>query len=87
MCNFLYIDDRFVVIRGFDFVDDVKVYEEVRRLVYGLVELLIRLGYILVLSKCFLNFLSCKRYLGFLVDLVREVYILLDDKKVKFIDF
>lgn len=46
MCNFLYIDDRFVVIRGFDFVDDVKVYEEVRRLVYGLVELLIRLGYI-----------------------------------------
>lgn len=84
--NSLYIDDRFVATRGSDSVDDVKVHEEARRLVYGLVELLTRLGYTLALSKCSLNPSSCKRYLGFLVDSVREAYILPDDKKAKFID-
>lgn len=63
--NSLYIDDRFVATRGSVSVDDVKVHEEARSLVYGLVELLTRLGYTLALSKCSLNPSSCKRYLGF----------------------
>lgn len=50
--NSLNIDNSFVVTRGADFVDDIIVHEEARKLVYGLVEPLTRLGYTQSFSKC-----------------------------------
>ena len=84
--NSLYIDDRFVAIKGTDSADGVLVREEANKLVYSLIELFTRSGYTLALSKCSLKPSNCKRFLGFLVDSVQEAYILPDDKKTKFIE-
>lgn len=72
--NILYIDDRFVVCSGSDSEYDELVMMDVNRLVYVLVELLIRLGYILLIGKCLLVLFFCKKYFGFF-DFVRQVYI------------
>ena len=81
--NSLYIDDRFVAIKGTDSADGVLVREEAKKLVYSLLELFTRSGYTLALSKCSLKPSNCKRFLGFLVEYVQEAYILPDDKKAK----
>ena len=49
-----------------------------------MLELLTRLGYTLSLSKCSLVPETCKKFLGFYVDSVRQAFILPDDKKLKF---
>lgn len=85
--NTLYIDDRFVVCSGSDSEHDELVMIDENRLVsmYVLVELLTRLEYTLSSGKCSLVSSSCKKYPGFLVDSVRQAYILPEDKKKKFI--
>lgn len=70
--NTLYIDDRFVVCSGSDSENDELVMMDANRLVYVLVEMLTRVGYTLSLGKCSLVSSTCKKYLGFLVDSVRQ---------------
>ncbi|VDI38058.1 Hypothetical predicted protein [Mytilus galloprovincialis] len=59
---------------------------EASKITYMVLQLLTRLGYTLSLSKCSLIPGTCKKFLGFLVDSVKQAYILPDDKKLKFID-
>lgn len=54
-------------------------------MVYDLVELLTRLGYTLSLKKCHLQPSTSVRFLGFLVDSIKQAYFLPSDKKDKFI--
>ncbi|CAG2201247.1 unnamed protein product [Mytilus edulis] len=82
--NTLYIDDRFVVTGGSKNSDDAML--EASKITYMVLQLLTRLGYTLSLSKCSLIPGTCKKFLGFLVDSVKQAYILPDDKKLKFID-
>lgn len=82
--NTLYIDDRFVVTGGSKNSDDAIL--EASKITYMVLQLLTRLGYTLSLSKCSLIPGTCKKFLGFLVDSVKQAYILPDDKKLKFID-
>ena len=49
-----------------------------------LLEILTRLVYILSLNTCSLELSTCKKFLGFLVDSVKQAYLLPDDKKRKF---
>ncbi|CAC5395301.1 unnamed protein product [Mytilus coruscus] len=82
--NALYIDDRFAVTGGSKNSDDAML--EASKITYMILQLLTRLGYTLSLSKCSLIPGTCKKFLGFLVDSVKQAYILPDDKKLTFID-
>lgn len=56
-----------------------------RLLVICLFQVLTKLGYTLSLEKCSLISLTFVRFLGFLVESVRQAYILPDDKRKKFV--
>ena len=88
MLNTLYIDDRFAVTKGSNSNDHDLALRSLEiegyRLSYSLLELLPRLGYTLSLKKCSLVPSSCKKLLGFLVDSVKQTFVLPDDKKLKF---
>lgn len=84
--NTLYIDDRFAVSKGSSELGGGDNVDEGRRLAYIMQELLTRLGYTLSLKKCSLVPSTCKKFLGFLVDSVRQAFVLPEDKKMKFIE-
>lgn len=76
--NSLYIDDRFAATKlGDDMIEGIK-------LSYVLLQMLTRLGYTLSLKKCSLDPSTCKKFLGFFTDSVRQAFLLPEDKKVKF---
>ncbi|XP_069129670.1 uncharacterized protein [Argopecten irradians] len=78
-----YIDDRMAVAgKG---VGGLQVLYEAEKVAYVLVEVLTRLGYTLALEKCSLVPSTCIRFLGYLIDSVRQAYILPKDKKEKFV--
>ena len=79
--NVLYIDDRLVVSSGSE-----SAHLEARKLAYGMLELLTRLGYTLAVRKCSLEPSTQKKFLGFIIDSVRQAYILPDDKRARFIE-
>jgi len=84
--NTLYIDDRFAVSKGSSELGGGDNVDEGRRLAYIMLGLLTRLGYTLSLKKCSLVPSTCKKFLGFLVDSVRQAFVLPEDKKMKFIE-
>lgn len=84
LMNTLYIDDRFAVTKG-GFEDSGNM-KGAKKLSYVLLELLTRLGYTFSLKKCSFVPSTCKNFLGFFIDSLRQAYILPLDKKQKFIE-
>lgn len=63
---------------------DAEAKRYVFKVAYVLLLVLTRLGYTYRWKKCSLIPSTCVRFLGFLVDFVRQAYILPDDKREKF---
>lgn len=76
-----YIDDRLGVAGGFGSAQSSAVAGKVA---FCLLEILTRLGYTLALDKCSLVPSTCIRFLGYLVDSIRQAYLLPAEKKEKF---
>lgn len=77
-----YIDDRFAVEVINRVSKEITISIDVTK--YALLELLTRLGYFLALIKSFLDGVCSLKHLGFIVDSVRQAYLLPPEKRNSF---
>lgn len=88
--NTLYIDDRLSVgignTKDQSRCDTETLVKDAKRAAYAMVQILSRLGYTLNTSKSSLEPGTSKQFLGFLIDSVKQAYILPEKKKEAFIE-
>ncbi len=84
--SLLYIDDRLIVRYhgGFGFTDGVTDMLRAKSAIYMAVEVLTRLGYFIGLAKSQLTPVKCLRFLGAMIKVNEQEFMLPLDKKVKF---
>lgn len=79
-----YIDDRFGTESRSKVTSEIVI--DIDKTRYAIMELLTRLGYFLALQKSVLYGRTSLKYLGFIIDSVKQAYLLPQDKLKRFID-